>query len=262
MVNGSDREAVIRVRGLEVGFGPKTIMKNLDLDVYRGEILGFVGASGTGKSVLTRTILGLVPKRTGTIEVFGQNLDRLSHRQAQAIGRRYGVLFQQGALFSSLTVAQNIQMPMREYLDLSEDLLEELARLKIQMVGLRPDAADKLPSELSGGMIKRAALARSLALDPEILFLDEPTSGLDPIGAGEFDDLIATLQKTLGLTVFMVTHDLDSLHSICNRIAALGEGRIIAEGPIEAMMASQQPWLRSYFHGKRARAVMGNGSER
>jgi phospholipid/cholesterol/gamma-HCH transport system ATP-binding protein len=168
------------------------------------------------------------------------------------------VLFQQGALFSALTVRQNVQVPMREYLNLSDRLLDELAMLKIEMVGLKPDAADKLPSELSGGMIKRASLARALALDPEILFLDEPTSGLDPIGAGEFDELIATLQRTLGLTVFMVTHDLDSLYTVCDRIAALGDGRVIAEGPIDQMLASDDPWVRSYFHGKRARAVMGD----
>jgi phospholipid/cholesterol/gamma-HCH transport system ATP-binding protein len=166
------------------------------------------------------------------------------------------VLFQQGALFSALTVRQNIQVPMREYLNLSDRLLDELAMLKIEMVGLKPDAADKLPSELSGGMIKRASLARALALDPEILFLDEPTSGLDPIGAGEFDDLIATMQRTLGLTVFMVTHDLDSLYTVCDRIAALGDGRIIAEGPMDTMLASDHPWVRAYFHGKRARAAM------
>ena len=255
------REAVIRVRGLEVGFGEKTILKGLDLDVYRGEILGFVGGSGQGKSVLTRAILGLVPKRAGTIEVLGQNLDELSSNERRQLERHWGVLFQQGALFSALTVKQNIQVPMREYLRLSDRLLDELAMLKIEMVGLSPDAADKLPSELSGGMIKRAALARALALDPEIVFLDEPTSGLDPIGAGEFDDLIATLQRTLGLTVFMVTHDLDSLYSVCDRIAALGEGKILAEGPIEAMLASDHPWLRSYFHGKRARAVMAGGTQ-
>jgi phospholipid/cholesterol/gamma-HCH transport system ATP-binding protein len=255
-----DREAIIRVRGLEVGFGERTIMKDLDLDVYRGEILGFVGASGTGKSVLTRAILGLVPKRGGAIEVFGENLDELSPEGRRAVERRWGVLFQQGALFSALTVKQNVQVPMREYLALSDRLLDELAMLKIEMVGLKPDAADKLPSELSGGMIKRAALARALALDPEILFLDEPTSGLDPIGAGEFDDLIATLQRTLGLTVFMVTHDLDSLYTVCDRIAALGEGHILAAGPIETMLASDHPWLRSYFHGKRARAAMAGGA--
>jgi phospholipid/cholesterol/gamma-HCH transport system ATP-binding protein len=249
-------EPIIRVRDLEVGFGERTIMKGLDLDVHRGEILGFVGASGQGKSVLTRAILGLVPKRAGTIEVFGQNMDGLSPSALRALERRWGVLFQQGALFSALTVKQNVQLPMREHLKLSDRLLDELAMLKIEMVGLRPDAADKLPSELSGGMIKRAALARALALDPEILFLDEPTSGLDPIGAGDFDELIATLQRTLGLTVFMVTHDLDSLYTVCDRIAALGEGKILAAGPIEAMLASSHPWLRSYFHGKRARAVM------
>src|SRR3954464_6481885 len=253
----TDREAVIRVRGLEVGFGERTIMKDLDLDVYRGEILGFVGASGTGKSVLTRAVLGLIPKQAGTIEVFGENVDQLSLASRKSIERRWGVLFQFGALFSSLTVKENVQVPMREYLTLSERLLDELAMLKIEMVGLKPDAADKLPSELSGGMINGAALARALALDPEILFLDEPTSGLDPIGAGEFDDLIATLQRTLGLTVFMVTHDLDSLYTVCDRIAALGDGRIIATGPIETMLASDDPWVRSYFHGKRARAVMG-----
>jgi phospholipid/cholesterol/gamma-HCH transport system ATP-binding protein len=255
----SQKDVIISVRGLEVGFGERTIMKGLDLDVYRGEILGFVGASGQGKSVLTRAILGLVQKRAGTIEVFGENMDRLSASERRALERRWGVLFQQGALFSALTVKQNVQLPMREYLKLSDRLLDELAMLKIEMVGLKPDAADKLPSELSGGMIKRAALARALALDPEILFLDEPTSGLDPIGAGDFDELIATLQRTLGLTVFMVTHDLDSLYTVCDRIAALGEGKILAAGPIETMLASSHPWLRSYFHGKRARAVAPGG---
>jgi phospholipid/cholesterol/gamma-HCH transport system ATP-binding protein len=251
----SNREAVIRVRGLEVGFGDRLILRGLELDVYRGEILGFVGGSGQGKSVLTRTILGLIPKRAGTIQVFGEDLDELSPQSRRQIERRWGVLFQQGALFSSLTVKQNVQVPMREYLDLSDRLLDELAMLKIEMVGLKPDAADKLPSELSGGMIKRAALARALSLDPEILFLDEPTSGLDPIGAGDFDELIATLQRTLGLTVFMVTHDLDSLYTVCDRIAALGDGQVIAAGPIETMLASDHPWVRSYFHGKRARAL-------
>ena len=255
MVSDSNREVVIRVHGVEVGFGEKLILKGLSLDVYRGEILGFVGGSGQGKSVLTRTILGLVPKRAGIIEVFGEDLDELSPESRRQIERRWGVLFQQGALFSSLTVKQNVQVPMREYLTLSDRLLDELAMLKIEMVGLKPDAADKLPSELSGGMIKRAALARALALDPEILFLDEPTSGLDPIGAGDFDELIATLQRTLGLTVFMVTHDLDSLYTVCDRIAALGDGQIIAAGPIETMLASDHPWVRSYFHGKRARAL-------
>ena len=252
-------EPIIRVRDLVVGFGDRLVMKGLDLDIARGEIMGFVGPSGQGKSVLTRTILGLVPKRSGSIAVFGQDVDGLTPAGRRLMERCWGVLFQQGALFSSLTVKQNIQVPMREHLALSERLLDEFARLKIALVGLKPDAADKLPSELSGGMVKRAALARALALDPEILFLDEPTSGLDPIGAGEFDDLVATLQQTLGLTVFMVTHDLDSLHSVCDRVAALGDGRIIAAGPIAAMLASDHPWLQAYFHGKRARAIAPAG---
>ena len=250
-----NREIAIKVRDLTVGFGKKVILEHLDLDVYRGEVLGFVGGSGTGKSVLTRTILRLVRQRAGTIEVFGQDLDAISSHELRLLEQRFGVLFQQGALFSGLTVKQNIQVPMREYLDLSQRLMDELAMLKIEMVGLALDAADKYPSELSGGMIKRAALARALALDPDILFLDEPTSGLDPIGAAEFDELIATLQKTLGLTVYMVTHDLDSLFSICDRIAALAEKRVVQTGTIDEMLASEHPWVKSYFHGKRARQL-------
>ena len=245
-------DVAIRVRGLDLGFGSRLILRGLDLDVKRGEVLGFVGGSGTGKSVLMRAILGLVNKRAGQIQFFGQDLDALTARERQAVERRSGVLFQHGALFSGLTVLQNVQAPMREYLNLSKGLMDDLARLKIAMVGLAPDAADKFPSELSGGMIKRAALARALALDPEILFLDEPTSGLDPIGAAEFDELIATLQKTLGLTVFMVTHDLDSLYSICDRIAALADGKVVAVAPLQDMLACEHPWVRSYFHGKRA----------
>ncbi|HWG06854.1 MAG TPA: ATP-binding cassette domain-containing protein [Beijerinckiaceae bacterium] len=249
------------MRDLVVGFGEGNILDGLDLDVFRGEVLGFVGGSGTGKSVLTRTILGLLPKRAGRIEVFGQDLDDLSQMQRKLFDRRWGVLFQQGALFSGLTVLQNIQVPMREYLDLSSRLMDELAHLKIEMVGLAADAAGKYPAELSGGMIKRAALARALALDPDILFLDEPTSGLDPIGAAEFDELIATLQKTLGLTVFMVTHDLDSLYSICDRIAALADRKVIAAGPIEDMLKSEHPWLKAYFRGTRARRMHLPGLE-
>jgi phospholipid/cholesterol/gamma-HCH transport system ATP-binding protein len=245
------RESVIRVRGLKVGFGDRLVMNGLDLDLFRGEVLGFVGASGAGKSVLTRAILGLVPKRAGTIEVYGRDLDTLTPAERDHIEQRWGVLFQQGALFSNLTVKQNVQAPMREHLGISRRLRDELAMLKIALVGLPADAGDKYPSELSGGMVKRAALARALALDPDILFLDEPTSGLDPIGAGEFDDLIATLQKTLDLTVFMVTHDLDSLYAICDRVAALGQGRVIAVGPIADLLHSDDPWLKAYFHGKR-----------
>jgi phospholipid/cholesterol/gamma-HCH transport system ATP-binding protein len=248
-------EVVIKVRDLVVSFGDKLVMDGLDLDVMRGEVLGFVGGSGMGKSVLMRTILGLVRKRRGTIEVFGADFDAISGEERRRIERRFGVMFQQGALFSGLTVKQNVQVPLREHLKMSAKLADELALLKLELVGLPADAADKYPSELSGGMIKRAALARALALDPELVFLDEPTSGLDPIGAAEFDELIATLQKTLGLTVFMVTHDLDSLHSICDRIAALADGRVIATGSITTMRAAKHPWLQAYFHGKRARQL-------
>jgi phospholipid/cholesterol/gamma-HCH transport system ATP-binding protein len=251
-----EREPIVRVRDLHVGFGAKKVLDGLDLDVMPGEVTGFVGGSGQGKSVLTRAILGLVRKQGGEIEVFGENLDAMSAEEHRAIERRWGVMFQGGALFSSLTVKQNIQAPMREYLKLSQATMDELAMLKIKLVGLAHDAADKFPSELSGGMVKRAALARALALDPELLFLDEPTSGLDPIGAADFDELIATLRRTLGLSVFMVTHDLDSLYSICDTIAALADGKVIACGPLATMLASDHPWLRSYFHGKRARSIV------
>jgi phospholipid/cholesterol/gamma-HCH transport system ATP-binding protein len=245
------REPVIRVRGLKVGFGERLVMNGLDLDLYRGEVLGFVGASGAGKSVLTRTILGLLHKQAGTIEVFGYDIDKLGPKERLLVGERWGVLFQEGALFSSLTVRQNIQAPMREHLDLSQSTLDGLAAQKLSLVGLPQDAADKFPSELSGGMTKRVSLARALALDPEIVFLDEPTSGLDPISAGDFDDLIGTLQKTLGLTVFMVTHDLDSLYAICDRVAVLGHGKVSAVGTIDELLLSEDPWIKSYFHGKR-----------
>ena len=248
-------EAVISVRDLVVGFGGATVLDSVTLDVFRGEILGFVGGSGAGKSVLMRTIIGLLPKREGTIEVFGTDLAGLDGDERRAVERRWGVLFQQGALFSSLNVRQNVQFPMREHLDLSPRLIDEIALAKLEMVGLDPAVAEKFPAELSGGMIKRVALARALALDPDIVFLDEPTSGLDPIGAAAFDELIRTLQRTLGLSVFMVTHDLDSLHAVCDRIAVLVDGRVIAAGPIEAMVASEHPWLKSYFRGKRGRQV-------
>ena len=248
------KEVAIEVRGVTVGFGEHVVLNAVDLDVYRGEILGFVGASGAGKSTLARTIIGLLPKRAGTIEIFGIDIDKANHEQKRAIDRRWGVLFQQGALFSSLTVGKNIEFPIREYLRLSDRLATEMAVAKLEMVGLSPDVYREYPSELSGGMIKRAALARALALDPEILFLDEPTSGLDPISAGEFDALILTLQQTLGISVLMVTHDLDSLHRVCDRIAVLGDGKIIAAGTMDKMMESKHPWLMSYFHGDRAHA--------
>jgi phospholipid/cholesterol/gamma-HCH transport system ATP-binding protein len=246
-------QSAIRVRDLVVGFGQNIVLDHLSLDVRRGEILGLVGASGGGKSVLLRTIIGLIPKRQGRIEIMGMELDKANQEDVQSIGRRWGILFQQGALFSSLTVRQNVQFPMRENLLVSESLLDELATAKLEMVGLTPDDGDKFPSELSGGMTKRAALARALALDPEIVFLDEPTSGLDPISAGDFDALIRTLQQTFGLTVFMVTHDLDSLHTVCDRVAALADGKVVAIGPIQELLVSDHPWVKSYFHGDRAR---------
>jgi phospholipid/cholesterol/gamma-HCH transport system ATP-binding protein len=248
-------QPIISARDVVVGFNGTRILNHVDLDVFRGEILGFVGGSGAGKSVLMRTIIGLIPKQEGSIEVFGTDLAAVSEKERRKVEQRWGVLFQQGALFSSLTALQNIQFPMREYLKLSPRLMNEIALAKLEMVGLKADVHKKYPSELSGGMIKRVALARALALDPEIVFLDEPTSGLDPIGAAEFDELIHTLQQTLGLSVFMVTHDLDSLHAICSRIAVLSEGRVITAGPIEAMLASEHPWLKSYFRGKRGRLV-------
>lgn len=252
---GSGHEIVISAKDVTVAFDDKVVLDKLSLDVRRGEILGFVGASGAGKSVLLRTILGLNRKQSGTIELFGIDLDEATERQRMAIDMRLGVLFQHGALFSALTVLENVQVPMREYLDLPKPLMDELARLKIEMVGLPPDAAQKFPSELSGGMIKRAALARALALDPDIVFLDEPTSGLDPIGAAAFDELVRQLRDTMGLTVYMVTHDLDSLFSVCDRIAVLGEKKVMLQGTVDDMLASENDWVKSYFRGKRARQL-------
>ena len=250
-----EREAVIRVRGLVAGFGDTIVLDHLSLDVYRGEILGLVGGSGAGKSVLMRSIIGLLPKREGTIEVLGVDRDKASEEEMRAVERRWGVLFQQGALFSSLTALQNVQFPMREYLHLSEELMDEIAAAKLEMMGLTRADGAKLPAELSGGMTKRVALARALALDPEIVFLDEPTSGLDPIAAAEFDALIRTLQRTLGLTVFMVTHDLESLYLVCDRVAALADGKVVAEGPIASMLLSSHPWVKSYFGGERGKGL-------
>jgi phospholipid/cholesterol/gamma-HCH transport system ATP-binding protein len=250
-----DEEIVLAVSGVTVGFGDHIVLDNLDLDIRRGEILGFVGASGSGKSVLLRTVLGLNKKRAGRIEIFGIDVDTATEQERTTIDMRMGVLFQHGALFSALTVLENIQVPMREYLDLSQSLMNELAQLKLELVGLPPDAGTKFPSELSGGMIKRAALARALALDPDIVFLDEPTSGLDPIGAADFDELVGKLRDTMGLTVYMVTHDLDSLFSVCDRVAVLGNKKVLVEGTIQDMLASEEPWVKSYFRGKRARQL-------
>jgi phospholipid/cholesterol/gamma-HCH transport system ATP-binding protein len=245
----------IRARDLVVAFGDHIVLDHLSLDVRKGEILGFVGGSGSGKSVLLRTIIGLLPKQQGSIEVLGVDLDTAGDAALHALERRWGVLFQQGALFSSLTALQNVQFPMRESLGLSERLLREVALAKLEMVGLDARDGDKLPSELSGGMTKRVALARALALDPELVFLDEPTSGLDPIAAGDFDKLIRTLQQTLRLTVFMVTHDLESLRTVCDRIAALADGKVIAIGAMEDMRHSLHPWMQAYFQGKRGRML-------
>ncbi len=250
MTAGNGHDIVIDVRDLVVGFDDAIVLDRLSLDVRSSEILGVVGGSGAGKSVLLRTIIGLIEKRAGTVRVLGVSRDEASEAAWRAIERRWGVLFQQGALFSSLTVRENIQFPMRQFLDLSEALMDDLAMVKLEMVGLEPDDAGKYPAELSGGMTKRVGLARALALDPEIVFLDEPTSGLDPIAAAGFDSLIRTLQRTLGITVFMVTHDLDSLANACDRIAALAEGRIVAEGPMAAMHASDHPWVKAYFAGR------------
>jgi phospholipid/cholesterol/gamma-HCH transport system ATP-binding protein len=247
----TEKNAVIKVHDLVVGFGDVTVLDHLDLDVRDAEILGVVGASGAGKSVLLRTIIGLLPRRHGTIEVLGVDLAKATEAERRALERRWGILFQQGALFSSLTVKQNVQFPMRENLEISQRLMDEMALAKLEMVGLTPQDGEKFPSELSGGMTKRVALARALALDPEIVFLDEPTSGLDPISAGDFDELIRTLQQTLEITVFMVTHDLESLYNACDRIAVLADGKVVAEGPITAMLESEHPWVKTYFQGKR-----------
>ncbi len=251
----ADKEVVLSVRDVTVAFGNNVVLDKLSLDIYRGEILGFVGASGAGKSVLLRTILGLNRKSSGTIELFGIDVDKAGELDRMRLDMRLGVLFQHGALFSALTVKENVQVPMREYLDMPKKLMDELALLKIELVGLPRDAAVKFPSQLSGGMIKRAALARALALDPDIVFLDEPTSGLDPIGAAEFDELVAKLRDTMGLTVYMVTHDLDSLFSVCDRIAVLGNKKVLVAGTVEDMLASEEPWVKSYFRGKRARQL-------
>jgi phospholipid/cholesterol/gamma-HCH transport system ATP-binding protein len=251
-MDASVGQFAIRVSDLVVGFGRRVVIDHLSLDVRRGEILGLVGASGGGKSVLMRTIIGLIPRRSGEVEVMGAMIGSTHDRGTQAVAGRWGILFQQGALFSSLTARQNIQFPLRENLVLSDALMDEIATAKLEMVGLTPEDGDKFPSELSGGMTKRVALARALALDPAIVFLDEPTSGLDPIAAGDFDALIKTLQKTLGLTVFMVTHDLASLNTVCNRVAALADGKIVAIGPMRDLLQSKHPWVRSYFHGRRS----------
>ena len=253
MPNQAD-EPIIRVRGLVNRFGAETVHDGLDLDVFRGEVLGVVGASGSGKSVLLRTIIGLNRPLAGRIEIFGRNTLTISDNDQREIEKHRGVLFQDGALFSSLTVAQNIEVPLKEYYDMPLRLMDEIAAFKIGIVGLPEGTGEKYPAQLSGGMRKRSGLARALALDPEIVFLDEPTAGLDPIAAGDFDILIRDLRGSLGLTVFMVTHDLDTLFSICDRVAVLVDKKIRV-GSLEQMLQDDHPWIRSYFHGPRGRAA-------
>jgi phospholipid/cholesterol/gamma-HCH transport system ATP-binding protein len=247
---------IIQVRGLRNCFGSQTVHDGLDLDVRPGEILGVVGGSGTGKSVLMRSIIGLQSPAEGEIEVFGKTLQGRGEDEAQEIQRRWGILFQNGALFSTLTVAENVQVPIREYYpQIGETLLDEIASYKIVMSGLAPEAGPKFPSELSGGMRKRAGIARALALDPELLFLDEPTAGLDPIGAAAFDQLILELRDALGLTVFLITHDLDTLYAICDRIAVLADRKVVAIGTIPELLALDHEWIQEYFRGPRGRAA-------
>jgi phospholipid/cholesterol/gamma-HCH transport system ATP-binding protein len=249
-------ESIISVRGLRNSFGEQVVHEHLDLEVRRGEILGVVGGSGTGKSVLMRSIIGLQVPDEGSVTVFGEStLDR-NDQDVIAIRRRWGVLFQGGALFSTLTVAENVQVPLREfYRELDHALLDEIAAYKVVMTGLPADAGPKYPAELSGGMRKRAGLARALALDPELLFLDEPTAGLDPIGAAAFDELTLSLQQTMGLTVFLITHDLDTLYTICDRVAVMADQRVIAVGTIKELLALDHPWIQDYFNGPRGRAA-------
>ncbi len=249
-------DVVIRVRDLVNQFGSFRVHDRLDLDVYRGEIIGVVGGSGTGKSVLMRAIVGLRPPQGGTIELLGRDMLHITEADRADLNQDIGLLFQDGALFSSMTVAQNVMAPLREHLNISDELAEEVASLKISMAGLDLSAANKYPSELSGGMRKRAALARALALDPQILFLDEPTAGLDPIGAARFDELILNLRDALGLTVFMITHDLDSLYRDCDRVAVIAEKQVIAVGPIDEVRTTDHPWIQEYFAGPRGRAAL------
>ena len=254
-MSNAPAEAIISIRGLVNRFGAETVHDHLDLDVFRGEVLGVVGGSGSGKSVLLRTIVGLNRPVEGRVEVFGTDVLEIGDAGRRELEKRWGVLFQDGALFSSLTVAQNIEVPLGEFYDMPLRLMDEIAAFKTGMVGLPEEAGCKYPAQLSGGMRKRAGLARALALDPEIVFLDEPTAGLDPIAAGEFDQLIRDLTGSLGLTVFMVTHDLDSLFAICDRVAVLVDKKIRI-GTLDQLLQDDHPWIHSYFHGPRGRAAL------
>ena len=254
-------ETVISVKGLRNSFGAQVVHENLDLEVKRGEIIGVVGGSGTGKSVLMRSIVGLKTPDAGEITVFGQNAVDQTLEEATEMRRHWGVLFQSGALFSGLTVAENIQVPLREFYRLDDELMNEIAAFKIALVGLGPEAGPKYPSELSGGMRKRAGLARSLALDPQLLFLDEPTAGLDPIGAAAFDELIKSLRDSLDLTVFIITHDLDTLYAICDRVAVLADKHVLKVGTIPELLEFDHPWVQEYFRGPRGRAAADSVAE-
>ncbi len=255
MEASTNSTAVIEVRDLIHRFGKQIVFDHLDLDVYRGEILGVVGGSGSGKSVLLRSIVGLLRPNAGSVKVFGENLLELPAERRSQIERRFGVLFQSGALFSSLTVAENVALPLLEHGGLDREAAAHMAGVKLALAGLPRDAAHKPPSALSGGMIKRAALARALALDPEILFLDEPTAGLDPISAAALDQLLLTLRNALGLTIFLVTHDLDTLYTVCDRVAVLSQKKVLAIGSLDDVAATDDAWVQAYFHGPRGRAA-------
>ena len=257
MADEKKKDVVIKVRGLVNGFGNRIIHDHIDLDVYRGEVLGVVGGSGAGKSVLLRSIIGLIHPLEGTVEVLGQQTGEVEGASMQRLEMRWGVLFQEGALFSSQTVAENIQVPLREYTSMGQELMYEIAAMKLGLVGLPPDTGAKYPSELSGGMKKRSGLARALALDPELLFLDEPTAGLDPISANQFDELIRQLQKVLGLTVFLVTHDIDTLRAVTDRIAVLVNKKLVI-GTIDELRKNKDPWIQDYFSGVRGRAALAS----
>ncbi|MGO2264399.1 MULTISPECIES: ABC transporter ATP-binding protein [Halomonas] len=251
----SSGRPVIEVRGLENRFGNHIVHESLDLDLLDGEILGIVGGSGTGKSVLLRSIVGLKRPNAGKINVLGNDLNQLSSKERSQVERRFGVLFQQGALFSSLSLQENVALPIIEHAKLPREDAEYLARVKLSLVGLEPEAALQYPESLSGGMIKRAALARALALDPDILFLDEPTAGLDPIGAAAFDQLLVTLRNALGFSVFLVTHDLDTLYAACDRVAVLSQKRVLVTDTIQNVARTDDEWVQNYFNGPRGRAA-------
>jgi phospholipid/cholesterol/gamma-HCH transport system ATP-binding protein len=261
VVEHYDGKFPVVIRGLRNSFGDQVVHEGLDLEVRRGEILGVVGGSGSGKSVLMRSIIGLQIPDEGSIEIFGRDILAAEPDEEIGVRNRWGVLFQGGALFSTLTVGENVEVPLKQfYPELDPELMHEIARYKVVLSGLSEDAASKYPSELSGGMRKRAGLARALALDPELLFLDEPTAGLDPIGAAKFDELTRGLTDTLGLTVFLITHDLDTLYAICDRVAVIADGKVIAVGTIPELLESDHPWIQEYFNGPRSRSAQASES--